>query len=597
MGERTSVFLAQCVFVCSPAGSYNTFFRLTFGTNFCDVGLFIYSSLVFMPDSLLKRLPEFTPAAIACAVVLLIFAFFSAVLYLATNTYLIAEASWPLILLLAAFIPSVRYEELASSYSHLCRALVVIAFVYIAMQFPFYPVINDGVYTSFITNTIAWVIALTVTVLAWWRPLWLLASGAYLPWVKALAEHASGFLYDRLLDITPLFQIMLFCGVVALVFGLFGWIQNSQRPTIVSSVMRYTNLDEPSNYRSFATQTSALLVFIVVSFHFAGYLFSGVAKASLDGGFWYWPFINELQNIYFAGVINQQMIWLDLPSATSIFTSVMEWIGRPMSLMVFFGQLAAILAFSHKRVFIGLLLFYDLMHIGIFVSQGANFFTWALVNVAVIVAVKTLPARFFGLRPMLLSIALMVFAQFVYGKFYRVPNLGWYDSKAVNNGYFLANLVSGDSVRVPIAFFMFYSYPISHMSYGHPEGKYVPTDTNGGTKSAKINDKSVTCDFADNELVSTKRHYWNADAVTQFIQQYHLLAERWMPNGPSLWLNLYWHHFWSPLSIHQDFKNISLPDVKSYTLVIESTCLDVVDFQPVGEIVSTTHWEVPIVRN
>lgn len=552
---------------------------------------------------------RYAPVASVCVLVIGIFAFFSAISYIATLSFTVAELSWPVILLFCLIVPSASYNGVSASYKYLARSMVIVVFVYIALQFPLYPVIHAGIYVSVNANIFAWCLALLITVLAWRTPKWLLAAGFYLPWVKALAEHASGFHYDRILDITPMFQILMFSGVVAITLGLqaqlwhrigqtskgkFSWFfleTFHQAPTNPQH-----DSPTPSSTQTGMVLASAVLVYIVISFHLAGYLFSGIAKATLDGGFWYWPLINNLQNIYLAGVINQQMIWLDLPYATGFFTALMDWIGRPMSLLVFFGQLAAFVAFKSKRVLISLLLFYDVMHIGIFVSQGANFFTWALVNFAVIAAAKGLPSRFFGLKPILASVVLMLFVQFAYGKFYRVPNLGWYDTKAVNNGYFEANSYNGDAVKVPIAFFTFYSYPISHMSYGHPEGQYVPTDTNGGTKYAAINEKANTCAFTESEMVSTKRHYWSDDMVTDFIQQYHRLAEKWFGDKAPLWLNLYWHHFWSPLSIHNEFKQVSLSSIESYTLVIESTCLNVVNSEPMGDIINTTRWSIPISR-
>jgi len=542
----------------------------------------------------MDELPRNLFIGLTCASVLLLFSFLSGFRYFLEISYPITELSWPILLLLAAILPSARYEDMATSYKHISRALAVIIFIYIAMQFPFYPVINDGIYVSFLTNAVIWGIVLVITVLVWWRPIWLIASGAYLPWVKALAGHASGFPYGNLIDIVPLYQVAMFCGVIAMVFGALDSMHRRSNLPNYASLFQLANIGTPKDYRVFTITTSASLVFMVIAFHCGTYFAAGVAKASLEGGFLFWPFVNELKNIYFAGVINQQMLWLDFPAIVPIYTSIMEYLGRPMSIVIFFGQLVVLFAFSSKRFIIGLLLFYDVMHVGIFLTQGANFFTWASVNIAIIISIKALPSNYFGFKAMLASALLIALTKTAFGYFYLVPKLGWYDSKAVNNGYYVANLDSGKSVRVPTAFFTFYSYPISHMSYGHPEGKYVPTGPNGSTKSTSIYDKTKTCDFSDSEMISLHRYKWNADAVSNFIREYHLLAERWMTDGPTIWLNAYWHHFWSPLSIHREFERISLSSVTDYTLVVESTCFKSVEQRPIGNIINTTYWTVSI---
>ncbi len=520
-----------------------------------------------------------------------LFGFVSGILHLCTHSLLVSELSFPLVALASAVGALKCRVELTDGLVALTRGLTLVSLIYIALQQPVIPLINDGLYASQFILDVQWALVLVIAVLSWRQPVWLILVGFYLPWIKSMAEHLSGFHYESLLDIRTLHQLDVGVGLIVLLFAVLnsapavGWLKKTGQ------------IHGKASLTSASPGLMNALLFVLISFHMAGYLFSGVEKALLDGGLLSWPLANTLQNIYFTGVINQQLIWQDIPGAVEAFTLLMDGTGRLMSLMVFAGQLLAFSVFLSRRYMILMLIFYDIMHLGIMISQGANFMTWVLVNLCVIAAARVMPDRMFGVKPMIVSCLLMVFCQFGYSKFYKTANLAWYDTLAVNNTYFVAETAAGEEARLPIAFFGFYSYPISHMSYGHPPGgKYVPTNTNGGSDYFDIARKAENCSFSEEEMVSTRAADWNGAAVTRFIKSLHGINASRYAKGLPWSANLHWHHFWNPPSVFANFSNIDFNTITAYTLVVEATCIERSGNRPVGRILDETRFRIPIAQ-
>jgi hypothetical protein len=245
----------------------------------------------------------------------------------------------------------------------------------------------------------------------------------------------------------------------------------------------------------------------------------------------------------------------------------MPMIGRPLAIAILLGQLAALFAFSNRRLLILLFTFYDILHLGIFVLAGANFWTWFMLNLAIIAAAIRLPPGVLDWKTGIFGAVIILAST----SFAKIAWLGWYDTLAINSAYFEVVYPGGRS-RLPATAFGFYSYPLAHMSFGFPPGSYFPTVTNGGTDSPAVHRQSVTCAFESSHSMFEKR--WNPDAVTGFIRGYHrYMLERLNDDGR--WANdFYPHHFWAAPSVVRDFASVDMRNVTDYILVVESVCLD-----------------------
>jgi hypothetical protein len=245
----------------------------------------------------------------------------------------------------------------------------------------------------------------------------------------------------------------------------------------------------------------------------------------------------------------------------------MEYIGRPLAITILLAQLAVLVAFSNRRLLLFLFTFYDIMHLGIFVLVGANFWTWFMLNLAIIAAAKTLQRGLLNWKTGVFGAAVILASN----SFAQIAHLGWYDTTAINSAYFEV-VHPGGRTRVPATAFGFYSYPVAHMSFGLPPGHYFPTLTNGGTLSSAVYRQSTACVFDSPHSKFEKK--WNAAVITQFINAYHqYFLERLDSNGH--WSNdFYPHHFWAAPSVVRNFAAVDLREVTDYVLVIESACLD-----------------------
>ncbi len=103
------------------------------------------------------------------------------------------------------------------------------------------------------------------------------------------------------------------------------------------------------------------------------------------------------------------------------------------------------------------------MHVGIFVLAGANFWTWFMLNLAIIAAMGQLAPGVLNWKTGVIGAFMVVASK----TFATIAWLGWYDTRAVNSAYFEVVYPKGRT-RLPYTAFGFYSYPLAHMSFGLP---------------------------------------------------------------------------------------------------------------------------------
>ena len=501
---------------------------------------------------------QYSPIFLAVAVVLLSFTSIRGILWLSGKSQTMAELSIVGVLvtsvLLTVYFKDVSYPKFLTTFS---RWLAAICLAYIALQYPLFPIIKHQLFQTHTWIQFIWICALGSCIIGWFKTPILLLAGVYIPWIKLYASHATGMPYRTTLDIIPLYQLTIFIAITAVVGGLLTKLEVFR--AYLNPVTRFTFF--------------CSCFFCLLSFHIAGYFFSGIEKAGLDGGILHWPFKNNLQNIFYVVVNNQQLIWQNSDNLLRAVNSITNVVTRPLSVVVFFSQLLAICAFSSKRLMIALLLIYDFMHLGIFFLVGANFMTWFFVNLALVSTIALIPKSFFGLRQAIAAGCLIFLCQYGVNKVYQIPQLGWYDSLAVNNAYFKVETSDRKIVKIPTTHFTFYSYPLGHMSYGHPDGYYVPTATNGGTDFVDILLKAEQCGFEPTDLQSPYPYQLDTVAFSNYIRAYHQQLLDFPPRLHELMQTVYWHHFWPPYDAHNEATILDISKFIRYELSIDATCL------------------------
>lgn len=443
----------------------------------------------------------------------------------------------------------VTYDGVPLALRTLMRGLGIACGLYSVLLYPAIPAAAHDFkgWSQFILN-LAWLSAGLAALLAMRRPAWLLYCGFYVYWIKHAAGYITGFPFHTMLDVYPLIQLPVYLALSL-------------------ATLELAKRCWPGRTRLAGDTPYWTILLIAVAMQAANYFHSSLAKGGLDGGLLDWALNNENRNIYHIALHNKQLLWGDWSALTGAVSALLAFVGRPFAVGVFLIQLAALLVFTSRRVLLVLFALFDLMHLGIFVLVGANFWTWFMVNLAIIAAVSQLPRSAFNWKTGAVGALAIALAPL----FANTAKLGWYDSLAVNEAHFEVELADGTSARMPSTAFGFYSYPIAHMSFGLPPGEYLPTATNGGTFSSAILRQSYRCDFTS--TAPAIEAVWDGAGVAAFIRAYHRqVLGRAGPDGH--WSNrLYPHHFWSSPSVEQAFARVDMRRVRAYRLVIESVCL------------------------
>jgi hypothetical protein len=485
------------------------------------------------------------PPALVCGITLIVFAVYAKLLGGLAKSPSAAWASIGGVAIVCVLASKVSCRDLPDAVRVLLRGLVIACGLYNLLLFPDFPVIASrlGGHAEAGIRA-AWCAAAVAAVLAWQRPAWLLFCAFYAFWIKQVAGWVTGFRYHTLLDVQPLYQMPAYLAIAVVVHTL---LQRQQADT---------------------QKTWRAVLWVAIAMHASNYVVAGVAKVTLDGAFLEWPLHNDVTNILLVALHNKQLLWGDASRLADAVVSGLWAVQRPLAIVLLLAQLGMLAAFTHKRLMLGLFVLVDLMHIGIFAMVGANFWTWFMVNLAIIAAAARVPAAAFDWKAGLVGAALIAVAPVLI----KVTPLAWYDTRAVNSLYFEVVDDAGQATRVPNTFFGFYSYPIAHMSFGLPPGAYLPTSTNGGTSMSGIRTEALQCRFSSTESPIMKR--WNPEAMQRFVQAYHRQVVAKTDAGGH-WSNaVYPHHFWSAPSIEQAFSQVDLRRIRHYRLVIESDCLD-----------------------
>ena len=488
----------------------------------------------------------------------LLFGAFSVLLFLAYARFLRLHEMFPsasigafaAVLLACVAASRIGYDGVVPPLRTLMRGLAAACGLYNLALFPGMPAIahNFGGHAGAILAG-AWAVAALAAVLAMWRPAWLLLCAYYVFWIKNVAGYLTGFEMHTLLDILPLYQLPAYLALAV----------------VALQAVRGSRLH--ASLAASSVEPQIVLLWLGIGVQAANYFYSALTKATLDGGLSDWVLHNDNVNLFLVALHNKQLLWGDWTALTAWTAQALTFGARPLAAAILLGQLCALAAFSSKRLMLLLFGFFDALHMGIFVLSGANFWTWFMVNLAILAALAQMPRAAFNWRTGLAGAALILAAPL----WTHVARLGWYDTLALNAVRLEALSADGRRTRVPMSAFGFYSYPLAHMSFGLPPGSYVPTGTNGGTSRSAIRKQAERCEFSNRDSVLAQN--WQPDRFSALLRGYHrYMLERVGPDGH--WTNqLYPHHFWSAPSVAGAFADLDIRSVTTYALVTEALCL------------------------
>lgn len=482
-----------------------------------------------------------------------------------------ALAGLGLALLLGLAFRHVRYTHTSAALGIVLKALAGATTAYLVLTYPYYVPggepggMNEG--QQLLLN-LAWLPSVAFGVLALARPMFALLPMTYLVVLKGVLSATSGL---------PLSQtdyaIIPESALLALFAVGLAWLA------------RQRGVFQDRSLHIFGDQ----VFYLVVAVHFANYFYAGYQKLALDGPVLAW-LSNETQNIFYSSLLYKTNPLGAWDSGVKAFGSLLEHSVLLTNGLVLVFQLASLAALARRGLIVLFAVFYDLMHLAIFVASGIFFWKWIILNLAIIVAARRWsfqvpPRPLFAFGVVALLVAPVVF---------YIPWLGWYDSREVNSTTIRAVLDDGSRLELPSNFFRNYSVIFAQNRIARTAAERLPTGAFGATWNHQDYLRSYDC---KNELLppaSTEQRSIVLENLSSFIAGYHAFVLRQSDKNGRFAYDYFPHHIWSNPLQFGAVADLDLRRVAGYELVIDAVCIAGISKGSQLELVGRTRTVFPI---
>jgi hypothetical protein len=481
----------------------------------------------------------------------------------------------------AAFV-WVRYADFPRLLRVVLRGIGIV--VYIQVLFDAFgavpPLPNilflDGPYTLLYR----WgaVIAVAAGTIAMWRPSFLVPLFFYYVAFRFLIGKATGIAivetdYLNFLD----------TGIFAIVGGLI--VVTATAPWALSRLRPLRMLAGEAGPEALRRRACGLIWACVVGAHLGNYFLSGIAKINAGGPDpLTWWLQNPTQTSIVIGLERGdnplalwpwavQAVWDAIAHNTVVFNS-----------FVFLAQILAPLAMLSLKGLMVFTLLFDMFHIGVYLTLGALFHFWILMNLIVYISA-------WGMRPSELSPSMKVVGVLavLFGHYgFYTNELGWLDGAKLASPSFVAETRDGRTVPVPQVYWGIASYSIAQGWMYIPDGHFSfriggnnlnpeawADATNCGPAIAESQDTGVALSAVEHLVRTTHRMMVENPAIKAHNLYY------WYP-----------HHMVAHPWLFREFNRLRIEDIVGYRYVVESVCLSLRDGELQRDVRKRT--EVPI---
>jgi len=480
-------------------------------------------------------------------------------------------ASLGLALMLALAFWNVRYLATSRSLAVVLKVLVVATTGYLALTYPYYiPSSGPGEVNERLGDLLhlAWLPSLAFGVLALIRPAFAVVPMTYLVVLKSELSRTSGL---------PLSQtdyaIIPESALLAVIAINLAWLAKKL------GVFR----DRP--LRSFGDHA----FYLIAAIHFANYFYAGYQKLVLDGPLLSW-LANQTQNIFYSSLVYQSNPLGGWDSGILLLARLLEQSVELTNILVLAFQLASIVAITRRGLIVLFAVFFDLMHLAIFLATGIFFWKWIILNLVIIFAARRMS---FHVPPKLLTGFAMGALVLAPSVFY-IPLLGWYDSREINRTTIRAVTEEGDRLELPSNFFRNYSVIFAQNRIARESSERLPTGAYGATWSYETYLRSFECSNTLLPASSKEKQAEQLNGLGRFISGYHEFALRQTNVDGRLAYDYFPHHIWSNPMQYGRVKELDLKKVVGYELVVEGVCMVGVSELPSVDLVSRTKTIFPI---
>jgi hypothetical protein len=282
------------------------------------------------------------------------------------------------------------------------------------------------------------------------------------------------------------------------------------------------------------------LFLAAVALHFGNYFYAAVGKGIVGDNPLHWIYGNRTEFLLLvsqeAGVNPRSFSQSLLRGAYEVFSQT-YWF---FNLVTIVGQFVCVVTIVRVRWAIWTTVFYDLMHLSIFVLTGIFFWKYILLNFAIIMGLRTLVRR-------------RIHAAFAIDR-------------------------NGVEYRVPSSFFLNVSMTMNQQRLIYPSVGSLPTSTRGTTNDTDVMRKAMACTLERiDEGMSANKYYKPKEEIISAVLNHHRVTLAKTDENGKVGFDLYPHHMFSFPWQETEFRKFDLRDIAGYKYPLEALCLGVDD--------------------
>ncbi len=407
-------------------------------------------------------------------------------------------------------------------------------------------------------------VPVAVGLLGFWRPVLIVVPTVAMEWWKAVRSTAEQVPLVGTADYVIISDLAIFLALCMAAFGLYRVVLAV--PLVRSTARRLGIVDVTTLFFSTAMLAAAAV-------HFSNYFYSGWAKISMPNttaSMW------VADNPTYLLVVHATDIGLfTLPGALGNLEpilAVLVALNSPLNFVVLVSQLSSALVLLSHRASAAMTVFYDVMHVSIFLLTAIFFWKWIVLNLGFAYAFHALrrdgPRLALAIR--VFGCALVLAAPFLA---FHIVRLGWFDTGAVNASRFEAVTDGGERIAVPTNFFLEKSLFMAQQRFQAPFTGFLPTGTWGTTSDGDVFNALIKdCKAQSREFSLSGTAMASLGSI---LQRHHAMVLSKAGASGRIAYDWYPHHVWSNVGAFSRFKEIDLRSIRSYVLSVESRCVSV----------------------
>ena len=467
----------------------------------------------------------------------------------------------------------IRYTPLHPAFSLLLRGISLSLGLYVATSWA-----GLGAPSATEDGRLVWALdvgryaSLIAVVASMVRPSFAMVPCTYVLMSKDLTRHLLDLPWLTPTDYLPVVELGMFMSlgiIAARVLDL-----GRQRSRLIRSFLR-----QFPNIRSI----SLALFLMSCAIHFGNYFWSAMAKLTLEGGPLVWVLQNETQLLTATAYVTGHLPLGHSPELSGALFRVLSYFYVPLNIVTLGTQALSVVAITRIRWAMAMTAFYDLTHVVIFLATGIFFWKWILLNTVLLLSLRSV--REVEVLPILRVLGPL----FVVGGtlIFFAARLGWYETRALNDHYFVAETESGAKYRVPTNYFLGASVTVAQQRLGSLSAPVFPTLLWATTLSGDVR-RAATRECASQPVGASRAYQGSEEQVRHFVRRHHAQVLAVSDDNGRFPYDWYPHHIFSNPFMFSDFNRLDKRTIVRYWYVIEPKCVDV-QADPLQPLIRARH--------